>query len=53
MGLASRGLRDWDHGAEVIPDREELATVRRQARGVLMRGTGVSVLLMLLALALP
>jgi hypothetical protein len=34
VGLASRGLRDMDAGPVQIVDAEELAQVRRQARGV-------------------
>jgi hypothetical protein len=34
VGLASRGQRDMDTGAEVITDAAELAQVRAQARRV-------------------
>lgn len=43
MGLASRGLRDMDSGAQGIDDAAELAQVRRQARRVNLKSllTGI------------
>jgi hypothetical protein len=49
--LASRGLRDMDHGRERIESPEELAAVQAQARKVLFRSvlaTGTILIGMLL-----
>ena len=53
MGLASRGLRDMDSGAERIEDEAELSQVRRQARRVQIWATVLTLVLTGLLLLLP
>lgn len=53
MSLASRGQRDMDAGPERIADPDELARVRRQARGVHGKAVLAAVVLTALSLLLP
>jgi hypothetical protein len=51
--LAARGTRNIDETEEKIEDTIELARVRRQARGVVIKGFVTAVPLTLLAYLLP
>jgi hypothetical protein len=53
VGLASRGQRDMDSGAEAIADKSELATVRRQARTVNLKTLAFAVVVTAVLVALP
>lgn len=53
MGLASRGLRDLDSGAQAIDDAVELAQVRRQARRVNLKALAAGVVLTGLSTLIP
>jgi hypothetical protein len=53
VGLASRGLRDLDGRPERIEDRGELASVRAQARSVLLRSLLAAVLASAAVMMLP
>ena len=52
MGLASRGRRDMDTGAEAIADAAELVQVRRQARLVHVKALVLAAALEALVLAI-
>jgi hypothetical protein len=53
VGLASRGQRDMDDGAQPIADSEELAAVRRQARKVHVLALVAGLVLTSVAFAIP
>jgi hypothetical protein len=53
VGLASRGQRDMDSGAQAIADSAELTQVRRQARKVHVEALLVAVVLTVGVLAIP
>jgi hypothetical protein len=44
VALASRGARDMDEGPETIQDPAEVAALRAQARGVLMKSAIASLI---------
>lgn len=53
MGLAARGARKLGEEEEQIEDAEELAQVRRQARGVQLKALLASLPVMVGVLLLP
>jgi hypothetical protein len=53
VSLASRGLRDMDTGPERVPDPQQDAAARRQARSVHLRAAAAAIVLTGLALLLP
>jgi len=53
VGLASRGQRDLDSGAEAIADSAELAQVRAQARRVNLKSVAAAAVVTALALLPP
>ena len=52
MALASRGLRDMDHGPEALDPAEE-SRVRRQARRVHVQALAAALALTAVSLLLP
>jgi len=50
VALASHGARNMDGGSEVIPDPAEVAAIRAQARGVLVRSAIATLVVTTIAL---
>jgi hypothetical protein len=53
IALAAKGVRNLDGGEQVITDEAELRQVKRQARGVQLRGLALGVVLTAVVLLLP
>ncbi|HEX6767135.1 MAG TPA: hypothetical protein VF103_16675 [Polyangiaceae bacterium] len=53
VALAAKGVRNLDGGEQAITDEAELRQVKRQARGVQLRGLALGVALTAVVLLLP
>jgi hypothetical protein len=51
--LAARGARDLDDGEQRVEDSTELRQIRRQALGVVLRGSLIGAALTAVVLLLP